>query len=143
MQKPETRDELLNKLGEPRRLLVDALRFYGGEANSRELREHTDISRGSVQHHLSILQDWDVIKERGTEYAGRGPEATVYQLTNRGESIIGAVRQNPITADGFHDLEARVDDLEEDVDRLLDVYTDIRATIEQVRDDLQNIKKPQ
>ena len=113
MDTPTTQKELLTNLGENRRNILSAVRFYGGQANSRKIREFSDIPAGSIRHHLSILVEWDVLEETGeTEHAGSGPPATVYRLTKKGASVVEEIPKTPVTPHDFHELNDRVKALE-------------------------------
>ena len=115
-------DDLVESTRGPRAGIVEGLRFHGGSANSRELRQYGEIP--SSTYHFNKLVEQDMIEETGEEYAGRGGPATVYELTETGEKIAdelvdgsGAATVTQIE-EQIDSLQQRVDDLEEDRQRI-------------------------
>lgn len=131
--------------------IVAALREYGGQANTREIREWSGISAALISHHSSALQDAGLVEKVGMKDTGEPALATVYALTDEGERIGMAISDVPprdrVTlqlnghcdhatghgdptnahSDRLDDIEARIGDLEEKVDhaiRLLEVTLD-------------------
>lgn len=133
MDSPTTKDELLTELGTNRRNILAAIRFYGGKANSRKLREFSDVPTGSMQHHLSKLVEWDVLRDTGeTEHAGSGPQATVYELTKRGAAVIEEIPETPVTPHDVHELNERVAALERG-------FSEMQSTLDMILQLLDNI----
>ncbi|WP_248911071.1 hypothetical protein [Halocatena marina] len=142
MKQPETKQELLDRLGPQRSALVEAMNFHGGRANSRELREYADVPKGSMQHHLSTLVEWEVFEPVGeTEYAGKGPGAAVYAFTAKGQAVADDVHTTAVTADDVQDLREEVAALREKQAAQDERYRELRTILDSIVDDLAKIKE--
>lgn len=140
MDTPTTKKEVITELGKQRRNILAAVRFYGGKANSRKLREFSDIPSGSMQHHLSTLVEWDVLRDTGeTEHAGSGPPATVYELTTRGEAVVEEIPGTPVTPHDVHELTDRVAALERGFNEMQSTLDMILELLDSIDDDVLNI----
>jgi DNA-binding PadR family transcriptional regulator len=87
MDDSDSHGELFEQLEGYRRAILDGLRYYDGEANTRELRMYADVPTGSIYHHLQKLEDLGLIEVTGTESVETGGKANVYRLTESGEEI--------------------------------------------------------
>jgi predicted ArsR family transcriptional regulator len=145
MDKPETRSELLEKLAGDRRQIVAALDFFDGKANAKQIRDISNIKRGSSHRNFTTLVKWEVIEEAGSEFAGSGGESTVYRLTDKGRSLIGdgedEISHTPVTVEELEDLPARVTELEAEVETLRSAYTSMRDTLGTIKEDLEAVKE--
>lgn len=124
MSRSKTYDELLEEMYGNRESLIKALHFFNGEANTRELREHGGIPKGSIYDLLDRMVDWNVIEEVGQEPIGRGGQADVFQFTDLGRAISEpVVGENSMTVD-------EVENLSEMVDRLSEMVATISEKVE-------------
>lgn len=119
MDETDTAEKLVEELGSRQAAALRALHFFGGSANSREIRRTGEIPSGSMHHHLTGLRKRDLIEQDGREHVGRGGQAKIWRLTARGEEV----------ADRFADEEPTIDE----VDRMMD---DVRQHGERL-DELQ------
>lgn len=110
-----------------RRVILQALRFHGGEANTSELREYTGLERGSFNHHMSALLDppddllsavkWmddeAPVEVVGEAHVGTPVPARQFGLTETGERLFGELVEDVgVQASDVRDLRERVDELE-------------------------------
>jgi DNA-binding PadR family transcriptional regulator len=124
MSGPKTYDEVVEEMYGNRESLIKALHFFNGEANTRELREHGEIPKGSIYDVLDRMVDWDVIEKVGQEPIGRGGQADVFQFTDLGQAIREAV-----VADGSMTVD-EIENLSEMVDRLSGMVETISEKVE-------------
>lgn len=110
MDQPQDDEELLKKLRTHRKNILLAL-HRKGELATRELREESGFPAGSRNHHLGLLEKWELI-----EVIGRvGDEnERVFHLTDRGVSFVEEV----LKAEVSEDLEMRVEQLSRQVNSL-------------------------
>ena len=128
----DTLDDLVESTRGPRAGIVEGLRFHGGSANSREIRQYGDIP--SSTYHFNRLVEQDMIRETGQEYVTEGGSATAYELTDLGEKIAdeildqsGAATTVAQLEDQIDSLQQRVDDLEDDRQRIGNLEEQIGA----------------
>ena len=127
----DTLDDLVESTRGPRAGIVEGLRFHGGSANSRELRQYGEIP--SSTYHFNKLVEQDVVEETGEEYAGRGGPATDYELTENGETVADELVDGSEAAtvtqleEQIDSLQRRVDALEEDRQRIEDLEAQFGA----------------
>lgn len=110
-----------------RRVILQALRFYDGEANTSELREYTGLERGSFNHHMNALlnppgdllssvewmDDESPVEVVGEVEVGTPVKARQFALTETGERCFEEVVDDVgVQASDVHDLQQRVDELE-------------------------------
>jgi predicted MarR family transcription regulator len=103
----------------PRRLIVTGLRFYGGQANSQQLRRYGDIP--SRNYHFNKLEEQGVIEQVGNDASGGGDAAKVYRLTELGQEVAEELESTEETST-VTELEERIAHLEgkiEEMDELL------------------------
>lgn len=119
MDESKTYDDLLDEMYGNREALVEALHFFNGEANTRELRKRGDIPRGSMHDLIKLLERWDIIKQVGKEPVGRGGRADVFQFTDLGHAIREAViSDDSMTNDEMKDLSEQVENLSETIESI-------------------------
>lgn len=134
---PETKQELIDHIHGPRAALVDALRFFEGEATTYDLREYSDVSQGSIHYHLDHLSDWGVVEKTGRQKPiGSGGKSDIYRLTTKGDAISSEVTDSETTADEVVSHEERLDELEDQIKSLKDMYSEMSAVLDALRDDL-------
>jgi predicted ribosome quality control (RQC) complex YloA/Tae2 family protein len=110
-----------------RRVILQALRFHGGEANTSELREYTGLERGSFNHHMNALLnppedllagvEWmdeeSPVEVVGEAHVGTPVPARQFGLTKTGERLFGELVDDVgVQASDVRDLRERVDELE-------------------------------
>ena len=110
-----------------RRVILQALRFHGGEANTSELREYTGLERGSFNHHMNALLnppddllsavewmgDKAPVEVVGEAHVGTPVPARQFGLTETGEKLFGELVDDVgVQASDVRDLQQRVDELE-------------------------------
>lgn len=140
MNGPKTYDELLDEMYGNREALVEALHFFNGEANTRELREQGGIPRGSMYELVCRMVDWDVIEQVGQEPVGRGGQADVYQFTDLGRAICEAVvSDDSMTVDEVKKLSKQVENLSEMVNTLHESIETHREIIKDHEEDLDEL----
>lgn len=110
-----------------RRVVLQALRFHGGEANTSELREYTGLERGSFNHHINALLnppddllsavewmgDEAPVEVVGEAHVGTPVPARQFGLTETGEKLFEELVDDVgVQASDVRDLRERVDELE-------------------------------
>lgn len=133
MEKPEDRDEMYSKLKRNReRILI--LLYRHGDLRSRDLRNQVGLSRGSKNHHVSVLEEWGLITITGKndETSGAHPER-VFGLTDDGEVF---VEEYLTKAD-----DERPDSYEMRLERAEDEITDLESTVEQQRREIEELRE--
>jgi predicted ribosome quality control (RQC) complex YloA/Tae2 family protein len=110
-----------------RRVILQALRFFDGEANTSELREYTGLERGSFNHHINALlnppdgllsavewmDDEAPVEVVGEANVGTPVPARQFGLTETGERLFEELVDDVgVQASDVRDLQQRVDELE-------------------------------
>lgn len=142
-----------------RRAILDAIRFYGGESHTSNIREYSGVPRGSFNHHIERLLnppeklrgdlDWldgeGLIEVTGEVDVGKPAPARQFALTEAGEKAFEKVVDGTgIRAADVRDLQQRVQELEGVQERvaeleaeneeLADAFNDLRAYVKSIED---------
>lgn len=139
MQPPEDRDEMYAKLKRNReRILLVLYRF--GDLRSREIRDRTDLSKGSKNHHYEVLQDWGLIEVVGKNGDSGGWAERIFGLTAEGETFVEDYLAD--TDDEQPDSYVlRVERLEDEVDELRTENERLEETIEQQHREIETLEE--
>ena len=112
-----------------RREMLQAIRFHDGEANTSEIKDYSNVQRGSFDHHIDKLLrppesiretvDWlgdeGLIEETGRVDVGSPMPARQFALTESGEKAFQSVIDDiSICASDVRDLQQRVEELKAD-----------------------------
>lgn len=127
-------DEILEKLGRKRERILLAI-YRHGELRSREIREQTDLPRGSKNHHYDTLQGWELIEIVDYDEKSGGYPERVFDLTDKGrkfvEDYLTEGRERPDSYEmRIERLEDDVDDLQTQNDRLEDEVAELREDLD-------------
>lgn len=132
-----------------RRAILDAIRFYGDESNTSNIREYSGVPRGSFNHHAEALLnppekllaevDWmdgeGLIEVTGEVDVGKPAPARQFALTEVGEKAFETVIDDVgIRASDVRDLQQRVDELEAENERLRDENQQLKDAFNDLRD---------
>lgn len=117
-----------------RRTLLDGLRYHGGAANTSELRAYGDVPEGSIQYHLSVLEDWELIDQEGTERLENGEVANSYQLTDSGKNVVEEIADSTTTVESVESLEQQVAQQQEQIASLQQDVEDLRAEVDELNE---------
>jgi predicted ArsR family transcriptional regulator len=127
---PPSFEEMRSQLGDGRRDILTALvAAENHTANTSELRKQAGIPSGSMSHHMDLLERWAVVKEIDRTYAGRGAQAIVWQLTERGEEFC---------EDGL-DISSASLVRPDDLDALQEDVEDLRGEVEIIKEAMVKI----
>ena len=133
-----------------RRAILDAIRFYGDESHTSNIREYSGVPRGSFNHHIEALLnppekfrervDWlngeGLIEVTGEVDVGKPSPARQFALTDAGEKAFETVIDDVgIQATDVRDLQQRVRELEEENQTLKKRYNHMADVIERMVDD--------
>ncbi|MFH5802376.1 transcriptional regulator [Haladaptatus sp. CMAA 1911] len=137
---PPSFDEMRTHLGEARCNLLTVLYATDNySANTSDLRQQAGVPSGSMNHHMTKLQRWELVEEVDREYAGRGSHAIVWRLTDRGESFCDdglELPENPLVEpEDFEALRADVSDLRDDVETMKEAMVQIAVKAGGVKED--------
>lgn len=127
-----TFEEVAEQLGEQRHDLLSILqRSDETGVNTSQLRKAADIPSGSMTHHMSQLERWELVEEIDRVYAGRGSRAIVWTLTERGAEFceewladtrsVARSRDIDELREAQAALDQRVEALENDVEEVQDL----------------------
>ena len=147
-------EEIAEKMGAPRRSILALLNEGDSEdsqsLNSQEIRRATGVSPGSIRHHLKRLEDeWGLVEEVGREETGAGgAPAKVFGLTDRGRRYLGSAPAEEEPAVGSLNemtqrvdrMEARLNQLEDDVAELNEKLESVVPVIEDIAGQLEGRK---
>ena len=148
-----------------RRVILQALRFHGGEANTSELREYTGLERGSFNHHINALLnppddllsavewmgDEAPVEVVGEVEVGTPVPARQFGVTETGERLFEKLVDDVgVQASDVRDLQQRVEELEaqskpergpehERIEELEDDIEELEAEMERVKDAHNNM----
>jgi DNA-binding transcriptional ArsR family regulator len=137
-------------IGGRRRIILQALRFHGGEANTSEVREYTGLPRGSFDHHINALLDppghlridgdpldgEGLIEVTDRVDIGTPVPARQFGLTEVGEEVFGDVVDDVgVQASDVRNLQQRVAELEAENQDLKERFTQLRNYVEEVTTD--------
>lgn len=140
----------IERLGETRRSLLEALRAIGGEGNTSEILQATaaEVPEGSRGYHFRWLEGEGLIVEVDRqEVSHGGKDVVVWGITEDGEQLLEEIDaledrgDRPQTIEGLND---RIDELESEVSNLKDVVwtaldEDLRQIIsEEVEKELEH-----
>ena len=124
-----------------RRVILQAIRFHGGEANTSEIREYTGLSRGSFDHHIDTLLDppehlrtedgWlgdaGLIEVADHVDIGAPSRARLFALTEAGEEAFEKVVDDvSVQASDVRDLQQRVEELEAENQEIREAFNELR-----------------
>lgn len=138
MSKPQTYDDILEKMFGNREALIKALHFYNGRANTKEMRERGGIARGSIYNLLDEMENWGVIEEADQEPAGR---RKVYEFTDLGHAICEAVVDNDSeTVDDVQSLSEQVEAQQETIQELEAELKELRKDYDEMDDVLDSVE---
>ncbi|WP_423746699.1 hypothetical protein V5735_19465 [Haladaptatus sp. SPP-AMP-3] len=133
METPESREEDERIRGH-RRTLLDGLRYHGGSANTSELRTYGDVPPGSIRHHLSVLEEWELIVQEGTERLDNGETAYKYHLTDAGSAAAEEIAESATTAETVESLEQKVNQQQEQLETLHDEVKLLREEVDELNE---------
>lgn len=120
----ETFEELVDKTRGPREMIVTGLRFYGGQANARQLRRYGKIP--SRNYHFKKLEEQGVIEQEGDEDISQGGAAAkIYRLTDLGQEVAEALEESSGRTSTVTEIEERLDDVEEKLQKMDGLLVDI------------------
>lgn len=146
MSNPETYDDILKQMYGNREAFVQAIYFYNGKANRKEIREHGDIPKGSMQNLVDRLTEWNVIEHVGKEPAGRGGPADVYQFTDLGRAISEPVVEDSTTVDDVENLSEaiathreKIEEHDETIEQLQQEREETQEVLDKVQNFIENI----
>lgn len=137
-------------IGGRRRIILQALRFHGGEANTSEVREYTGLPRGSFDHHINALLDppeylridddpldgEGLIEVTDRVDIGTPVPARQFGLTEVGEEVFGEMVDDVgVQASDVRDLQQRVAELEAENQDLKERFTQLRNYVEEATTD--------
>ena len=149
-EEQETSTDLAAWIGGRRRIILQALRFHEGEANTSEIREYTGLPRGSFDHHINaLLSPPESLRADGDRLDGEGlievtdrvdigtpVPARQFGLTEVGEKVFGDVVDDVgVQATDVRDLQQRVEELEAENQDLKERFTQLRDYVESVTTD--------
>lgn len=132
-----------------RRAILDAIRFYGDESHTSNIREYSGVPRGSFNHHIEALlnppekfQDevnWlngeGLIKVTGEVDVGKPSPARQFAVTDAGERAFETVIDDVgIRATDVRDLQQRVAELEQQNEKLAEAFNDLRDYVKSTED---------
>ena len=142
MEDSETLGETVAKTRTgPRREIVNALHWFGGRANAKQIRDRGGLSTGQFGHHRDRLIEWNVIRQDGEEYIGRGGTAKVFELTETGRRVHDNFDETePSTIEQrLADIEATQRDLAQKDDQIDERVSDLSDQITDLNDDVQRL----
>lgn len=137
---PPSFEEMQAHLGDGRRDILTALLAADSHvANTSTLREQAGIPSGSMSHHMDLLERWALVEEVDRTYAGRGSQAIVWQLTERGEEFCedGLEISAPslVRPDDLDAVREEVDDLRGDIETIKEAMVQIAVKAGGVREE--------
>lgn len=119
----ETLEALVEKTRGPRGTILTGLRFYGGEADTRQLRRYEDIP--SRNYHFKKLEEQGLTEEVGTVDASQGGDAAKqYRLTGLGQEVAEALDESGGTST-VTEIEDRLDQAEESIEQMNSLLIDM------------------
>lgn len=119
----ETLEALVEKTRGPRETILAGLRFYGGEADTQQLRRYEDVP--SRSYHFKKLEEQGLTEEVGSEDASQGGDAAKeYRLTDLGQEVVEALDETSGTST-VTEIEERLDQAEESIDQINDLLIDM------------------
>ncbi|WP_433631019.1 hypothetical protein [Halomicrococcus sp. NG-SE-24] len=117
-----------------RRTLLDGLRYHGGAANTSELRAYGDVPEGSIQYHLSVLEDWELIGQEGTERLENGEIANSYHLTDSGTDVAEEIADSTTTVESVESFEQQINQQQEQIASLQQEVEELRAEVDKLNE---------
>lgn len=137
---PPSFEEMRANLGSGRKDILTALLAADNHAaNTSELREQAGIPSGSMSHHMHLLERWALVAETDRTYVGRGSQAIVWELTERGEEFCedGLNISSPslVRPDDLDEVSKEVEDLRRDVDTIKEAMVKIAVKAGGVREE--------
>jgi DNA-binding PadR family transcriptional regulator len=133
MEAPEIRNDP-DEIRGHRRTLLDGLRYHGGSAHTSALRSYGDVPPGSIQYHLSVLEDWNLIEQDGTQRLDNGEIAHMYHLTEDGRDVAEEITQSTTTAENVESLEQQLSHQQDQIDALQENVTALQQQIEELNE---------
>lgn len=141
MDETQTITEIASEITGKKSSVLRSLRFFEGEANSRQIRRVGDIPAGSMNYHTSSLIDRGLISHIGEEHVGKGGTAKVYELTAIGEEVAEEVAEREVSLDEMDRLLDEVDEYEVRLDRLQSSHEETESEIEDLREQFSQIQE--
>jgi predicted MarR family transcription regulator len=126
----DTFEELIDQIHGPREVVVRGLHFYGGKANSQELRRYGNIP--SRNYHFKKLEEKNVIEQDGSEQVAQGGSAKVYHLTGLGQEVAATLAESSGEITTITEIEERLREHE-------DQLTQLQEKVEEMDDLLYDI----
>lgn len=143
----EVEPDLVAWVSGRRRVILQALRFHDGEANTPEIREYTGLERGSFNHHMNALlnppehlfstaerKDGEgLVEVVGEVEVGTPVPARQFALTEVGEGLFEDVIDDvSVQATDVRDLQQRVADLESENAELKERYNHMADVVDEL-----------
>lgn len=135
---PETLEELVEETRGPREAIVNGLRFYGGEAHAKKLRQHDEIP--SKNYHFNKLKEQKLIEETGEQPVGKGGTAKTYRLTNTGRDVAEALAESSGVTGTITEVVERLDQQRKDIEELQQGYNQMADFVENLEGQVDGLK---
>lgn len=107
-------------LGKKSKAILEAIYEQGGEADTTEVVEYTDLSRGQIQYRVGAdgkLEEEDLVESRLVEASGSGSGSIrVLSLTEYGQELVGRLydeQGGPMLSEQVERLKVEFQDVEE------------------------------
>ena len=118
----ETLEALVEKTRGPRETILAGLRFYGGEADTQQLRRYEDIP--SRSYHFKKLEEQGLTEEVSNGDASEGGDAAKeYRLTGLGQEVAEALDEDGTST--VTEIEERLDQTEESIEQMNELLIDM------------------
>lgn len=131
---PETLEELVEETRGPREAIVNGLRFYGGEAHAKKLRQHDEIP--SKNYHFNKLQEQELIEQTGEKHVGKGGTAKIYCLTNTGQDVAEALAESSGVTGTIAEVVERLDQQREEIEELQEAHNEMADFVEDLQEQM-------
>lgn len=129
-------------LSERRRsLLRELVTADADHLNTAELRERTEVPRGSMPHHLRRLEEQGLVESAGmvdaTDWGGGGKRPIQWRATADGEQLREQFTAGGADADDgrVEELEAQVETLTDEIEELQNRYDALADFVEEMADE--------
>jgi predicted transcriptional regulator len=133
---PETLEELVEETRGPREAIVNGLRFYGGEAHSKKLRQHDEIP--SKNYHFEKLKEQGLVEQTGEQPVGKGGTAKEYRLTNTGQDVAEALAESSGVTGTITDVMEQLEKQRESIEELQDAHNEMAEFVETLQDQIDD-----
>ena len=110
-------------------------------ANTTELRQASDVPRGSLNHHLSRLQEMDIISDTGeTEYNGHGGiDPKVWEFTEYGLKLYEWMRENSGNEGSKVPVGSQLSEVDSIRSKMLSLEDEVDEDLEEMYHELDRI----